>query len=279
MKQRSGMPYDVVAYETDELALQLSEIEEGLFHRMLRKAWVNGSIPADLVALAPLCRTHLSRLKKAWVRLAPLWTPHPTEAGRLINLKQERERAWVEEKSDKSTQAIEKRWKEKKTKDGDHTDVLPTNNKGNTPLPVPSHPNPTIENGEVKPTGEAADAAADLFAKQHLERTKAGYVWAKGDFVQLAALRKANGIAARASPDGWDVAVRNYFASPLSKYTLADCANRYPVLRNSALDRYGKPVTEIGGNDGTLFRNPDEPPGSTSKRRTSRGDPIFIPRQ
>ena len=48
MKERSGMPYDVVAYEADDLAMQLSESEEGLFHRMLRRAWMNGSIPSDL---------------------------------------------------------------------------------------------------------------------------------------------------------------------------------------------------------------------------------------
>ena len=96
MKERSGMPYDVVAYESDELARALSETEEGLFHRMLRMAWMNGSIPADLDALASLCRSRPSTVRKAWPKLSQLWYPVTSDPSRLRNKKQESERIFQE---------------------------------------------------------------------------------------------------------------------------------------------------------------------------------------
>lgn len=110
MKERSGMPYDVVAYEADDLAMQLNEAEEGLFHRMLRRSWMNGSIPSEFNALASICRTHPARLKKAWNRIEPLWKPHPSLPGRLINTKQENERAWVGAKAESARKSAVSRW-------------------------------------------------------------------------------------------------------------------------------------------------------------------------
>lgn len=144
MKERSGMPYDVVAYESDDLAMQLNEVEEGLFHRMLRRSWMNYSIPADLKQLANICRTNLNRLKKAWLKIEPLWKPHPNLPGRLINLKQESERAWVAAKSDASRQAAVKRWNQQKTQETGDANALPPQSDRNAspphphPLPIPS---------------------------------------------------------------------------------------------------------------------------------------------
>jgi uncharacterized protein YdaU (DUF1376 family) len=130
MKERSGMPYDVVAYETDDLAMLLNETEEGIFHRMLRRAWMNGSVPADLTALAQICRTHPARLKKAWRQLQALWVPHPSLEGRLINLKQERERTYLLEKRDVNRKAAIEGWSQRKSR------TL----RENTPNAPPAHP-------------------------------------------------------------------------------------------------------------------------------------------
>lgn len=62
-----------------------------------------------------------------------------------------------------------------------------------------------------------------------------------GDFVNLAKLRKALKIGSRDIPPDWNKACRNYLRSPLGKYTLCDLVSRYAVLKNSALDRFGKP--------------------------------------
>ena len=52
MKERSGMPYDVVAFSTDEDAYLWTNQEEGAFHRLMRHAWINGGIPDDMKKIA-----------------------------------------------------------------------------------------------------------------------------------------------------------------------------------------------------------------------------------
>jgi uncharacterized protein YdaU (DUF1376 family) len=96
------MPYDVVAYEADEKAMLLSAEEEGFFHRLLRRAWMNGSIPEDQDQLAVLARAiSKNQFRRAWESVRHLWVPHPTEGGRLINLKQESEREFLANKQDR----------------------------------------------------------------------------------------------------------------------------------------------------------------------------------
>jgi len=155
MKERSGMPYDVVAYESDDLAMQLNECEEGLFHRMLRRSWMNGSIPADLVQLARIIRTPYLRLKRAWVRISPLWIAHDSLPGRLINLKQEAERAWVVAKSGRNSQAANERWKAHKTKETADANALPSQSERNA-SPSPPLPNKNIE-GSILPNGSLSE--------------------------------------------------------------------------------------------------------------------------
>lgn len=134
------MPYDVVAYEADDLAMQLSEAEEGLFHRMLRRSWMNESIPSDLKELRHICRTSLNRLKKAWVKIEPLWKPHPSRPGRLINLKQESERDYrVTIRKQNQLAGIESA-KSRKLKTITSTSVGVPLNTRSTSLPFPSLP-------------------------------------------------------------------------------------------------------------------------------------------
>lgn len=145
------MPYDVVAYEADDLAMQLSESEEGLFHRMLRRAWMNGSIPSDMVELSRVCRTHATRLKKAWIRISPLWVPHDALPGRLVNSKQERERVWVDTKRETNRHIAENRWKALRDKRNDNANAERTQSERSTsPSPSPSPSQPNLNTGEEK---------------------------------------------------------------------------------------------------------------------------------
>lgn len=133
---------------------------------------------------------------------------------------------------------------------------------------------PEIPPGGVPPAekrGGQPDAAADLFSDQHKKLLGTAYVYGTKDFVHLSDLRKANGLGARASPQGWDVAVMNYFGSPLGCWTLADLAKRFPAFLNSPLDRYGKPVKHIGNANGTHQQNQ----GASGKS----GLPTYTPKQ
>ncbi len=278
------MPYDVVAYEADDLAMALSESEEGLFHRMMRRSWMNGSIPADLTLLASVCRTHPSRLKKAWIKIAPLWQAHPTLPGRLINSKQERERAWVEQKTNSAKHSAEERWKQQKEKEIADANALRTQSERNAspspprPLPVPESNTENNSSPIVSPPTEKLgghhDAAGEHFRSRCLELTGAPYVFARQDFVQLATLRKGFGISSGADPPGWEDAVTNYFASPLGQISLADLANpkRYAIFKNSALDEFKKPINHRGNGNGRQPKTKSELNREASERILARFD-------
>jgi hypothetical protein len=97
-----------------------------------------------------------------------------------------------------------------------------------------------------------ADLAHDAFAIEFKARLGTAYVSKKADFIQLAALRKANGILGRAAPESWDRAIENYFASPLTEYGLAHLASKFATYLNSPTDRYGVPTNHqhAGGKNG-----------------------------
>ncbi len=131
----------------------------------------------------------------------------------------------------------------------------------------------TVEKEEKPTPGPAKarepDEAFETFSRFHDEALKpARYPRDdKAGFVQLAKLRRANGVEARASPPEWEKACKNYFASPLSKYTVADICSRYPVFVRSPLNQYGKPIE--GSRNGTH--------GAVATTQ-SRG-PTYTPRQ
>jgi len=88
-----------------------------------------------------------------------------------------------------------------------------------------------------------ADPAYELFAEVFSDlRSPAKYQRKAGDFVQLANLRKAQGIDSRDSPPDWLQACRNYCASPLGSLSLADLCLRYAVFVRSGVNQYGKPI-------------------------------------
>jgi hypothetical protein len=90
------------------------------------------------------------------------------------------------------------------------------------------------------------DSAYDLFVSLFSEKNGSPYVPCTGDFPQLMALRKSFSIGSRDTPPGWESACRNYMNSPMSSFSIAFMvtANRYAILRNSRLDRFGKPINE-----------------------------------
>lgn len=254
MKERGGMPYDVVAFEADELAHALSESEEGIFHRMLRKAWMNGSVPADIIALADLCRVRPSTLRKAWPKLSKLWVACDADSTRLQNKKQESERIFLESKRDLAKAAGKLSAKAREIKRNESTDAEPKLNGRSTPLPSLSQPNKEEnKKGNKKgttrePSGSAKDDAAELFKSAYLANVGNPYGWLSGDFPQLARLRKRLGVDHCGTPLNWESALVNYFSSQLSEFSLQHFAAKFDASMNSPLDRFGKHYNGNGGN-------------------------------
>jgi len=122
------------------------------------------------------------------------------------------------------------------------------------PRPADSVPDPGPPKAEKPKAEKPKDEVYELFASEFARCRQVPYRNSKGDFVQLAGLRKHMNMNGRFMGP-WRAAVRNYFASPLSKYSMADLCVRFDVFLAAPLDRYGKPVQvqkdRIGENDFT----------------------------
>ena len=101
----------------------------------------------------------------------------------------------------------------------------------------------SVVNGEDQMDSPFYQAFEDAYIKHYGIRP----MNKRGDFVQLAGLRKHLGEIL--TYDEWHIAIRNYFATPRSKHTLADLATNYATFHRSRLDKYNKPVdqTRNGG--------------------------------
>ncbi len=145
MKERSGMPYDVVAFSTDEEACQWTNQEEGAFHRLMRSAWINGGIPDDVFKIAKICREPVKVMAKLWPAFESKWPIDPLNPERRVNPKQECEREFKAEKSGKAAESAAKSWESRRkakamllTTDS----AMRTHSDGNASLPVPPRPIP-----------------------------------------------------------------------------------------------------------------------------------------
>lgn len=173
------MPYDVVAFENDELALLLTPDEEGIFHRMLRKAWMNGSVPADLKELAYLCRVNPRTMRKVWPKLAPLWSELESNSARLISKKLERERKFLEDKRNLASMAGKASAKARQIKQEASTDVQ---QDSSTSHPSPPLPNPTIKEEGKEPLAISSPSGFVRFWQAYPKKKSKGHaqkVWTK----------------------------------------------------------------------------------------------------
>lgn len=143
--------------------------------------------------------------------------------------------------------------------------ITPLTSENETPLETPVKPPPSsssssssssrpIHNSSkldyppAEKRGGRHDLAADHFQAKCMELTGAPYEFQTADFIRLASLRRAYKIEATEAPPSWPESVTNYFASPLSRWTIADLCARYAVFKNSALDEFNKPINRGNGN-------------------------------
>lgn len=101
-------------YLADEHVRAMSYEQEGVYRACLDLAWLHGSIPADLEALARVLGKGMSvkRLGRLWLGIAPCW--QADGSGRLVNGRLERERAdlvaFRAERSASGRRGNAKRW-------------------------------------------------------------------------------------------------------------------------------------------------------------------------
>lgn len=118
----------------------------------------------------------------------------------------------------------------------------------NKPAKEPAN-NPTgsdvISERKRKPVVEC-----EKFQSLHLEFRKVPYTYSQHDFVHLAKLKKS--LAAQNwefTLEKWETAARNYFLSEISRFTLADLANRFSTFFVTRIDRYNRPIADTSPAD------------------------------
>lgn len=88
---------------------------EGLFIRLLNLSWDNGGLPSDPEAVKDLAGRKYARVwKTAW---PPVRQKFVERGGRLVNPRQEEERAKQEERRAQRTKAATERWEKERQKD------------------------------------------------------------------------------------------------------------------------------------------------------------------
>jgi hypothetical protein len=108
------------------------------------------------------------------------------------------------------------------------------------------------------------DPTYEAFASAFERNRSIPYKSTKGDFVQLADLRKRLSLATREMPPGWDRMCENYFGSDLMvRYTLADLCARADIFMRQSLRRF----------NGQSTSGSTSPAGQADK--TTRGERRF----
>lgn len=95
-------------FEVDENVKLMNLEEIGLYALCLNHAWINGSLPADQSEIARAMKIPAKAFSRIWPRVAPCFAAG-TE-GRLINGRQEKERALAISKSESATKAVRSRY-------------------------------------------------------------------------------------------------------------------------------------------------------------------------
>lgn len=98
-------PHYVYDFDESPRVLGMNLAEVGLYQLSLDEAWKRGSIPDNAGELAILIRKKPAEVRKAWPKVRECFHENGNP-GRLVNERQEIERAKAQEKSRKATNAV-----------------------------------------------------------------------------------------------------------------------------------------------------------------------------
>lgn len=115
-KQKSpAFPLYTKDYDTDEKVILMDLAQEGMFNRLMRHQWREGSIPAATAELAVICRVPLAKFQRIWTgRVASCFEPIEGRPDRLANRKVEAVRteqdAFLAKRSEAGRKGNAARW-------------------------------------------------------------------------------------------------------------------------------------------------------------------------
>lgn len=109
---RKTLPYYplyVDDFDEDPKVLRMTLAEVGLYQLALNESWKRGSIPEDSKELARMIRRPADAVADAYAAVRACWVANG-EPGRLVNPRQEKERAKAAVKSSQATEAARARY-------------------------------------------------------------------------------------------------------------------------------------------------------------------------
>lgn len=196
MKKAPAFQFYPKDYESDENVKMMSLEQEGAFLRLLCHSWLHGSIPSEVAALAKICRVPPSKMARLWPGVAPCFTEKT--AGRMVNPRQERDRAAQEqhraERAEAGKRGAEKKWGGMaRPSNGDGSAIKEPLAKDGSPFSVLRSPSPSARTERTERPIEAAGPKANPF------------VDGKRDEYEREAMRLTWGIAELTGRDGAEV--------------------------------------------------------------------------
>lgn len=109
--QLDWMPVIVDDFDTDETVMLMTMTEEGIYNRLMRRQWKEGSLPSDIESLAKLCKNMpIGKFKKAWKRVGKCFKVSQLDQSRVANPKLASLRSAAQVKSGLASKAAQIRW-------------------------------------------------------------------------------------------------------------------------------------------------------------------------
>lgn len=251
MGERSGYYFDVNAWRNSRKVRKMNHEARALYREVMDEIWLHGSIPSKVEEIAELAKTPLETVIRCWPQVHECLTPMKHNPDELTSARMEEERRrrnkvkklrakWGKlggeasgEKRRSKSEAIASQNEptQDKTRQVQDKSLLAAKAADADQSPPPKENSATPR-----------DEAADIFSALYLAKYGVPYRWRKGDFVQMADLRKLLDIGGKETPEGWKAAGENYLSTPKAMHTMAELATEYATFKNHALDRFGKPV-------------------------------------
>lgn len=242
--------WSVTDWRTDELFLSLSNHEKGLYRELIDECWINGSISSSPELLCSTLREPLEVVSSIWQKISYKFIP--AGRGRVTSKRLEKDRLRLEVIREKRIAAGQlgglAKAKQTPSKQGSKTLAKPSQTQTadtDSRQQTEQEGIPATEKRAGKP-----DVAAELFKAAYHVSIGNPYEWLSGDFTGIMKLRKRLKLETRDTPDQWEPAIANYFASPFDTYSLRHFVSKFDTFKNSALDRFKVPINHANGGNG-----------------------------
>jgi uncharacterized protein YdaU (DUF1376 family) len=167
----------VYEFMSDERVVAMTLEQVGAYVLLMLGQWINGSIPADVPALAAILKRTPEDMAALWAGIAPCFQPHPEKPGRLVQCRLERERAETIARMEKTRERERQRREAARAKQETRTRVDDVRARVDTTDTRSAHVSEpctvlsliSIKDSKKEATGENCDTFRELYPAHRLD--------------------------------------------------------------------------------------------------------------